>query len=160
MDILLLTLAGFALIIIDLLLIPGSVLVAAGSVMILYSVYLNFDRYGLGLASLHLLACLAVAPKLVMWSFKRYSLKGEMKAKEGFVGVEDHKPLVGRRAQAISDLRPSGTIALEIDGDEQRLDCIAEGGFIESGAEVVIAEIRGPSLVVRPAPPPEESASP
>jgi len=149
MDIIGLTLAGFALILVDLLLIPGSVLVAVGSGLVLYSVYLNFDRNGVGWALLHLAVCLAIAPKLIMWSFKRYSLKGEMGKNEGYVGVDDHKTLIGKRARAATDLRPSGMIDVVVDGEEQRLDCIAEGGFIERGSEVEVTEERGPSLVVR-----------
>lgn len=147
--ILLLTVVGFAIIIADLLFIPGGLLVAIGIGMILFGIYLNFDRFGILSAVLHLGACIAVVPKLLSWSVGRVELKHELTAAEGFVGVEDHSRFFGREGVAYSDLRPSGSVILVENGEEIQLDCIAEGGYIESGEQVVIIAERGPSLVVR-----------
>lgn len=148
MLIVLLTLVGFALILIDLLFIPGMLLLTAGSIAILYSVYLNFLENGLLWAALHLLACLAVVPKLITTSLNRIALKTEMPKEDGYLGIPDLKHLIGKTGTAFSDLRPSGSVELELEGQKELMDCISEGGYIEKGSPVIVREQRGPSLVV------------
>ena len=147
--ILLLTVIGFAIIIADLLFIPGGLLVVIGTGMVLYSVYLNFDNFGIISAILHMGACLAVVPRLVSWSVGRVALKSELSAEDGFVGTEDHTRFIDKEGVARSDLRPSGSVIVVQEGEEHHLDCIAEGGYIEKGERVVITAERGPSLIVR-----------
>jgi len=145
---LLLTLLGFVFILIDLIFLPGLVLVAVGAGIILYAVSLTFAQYGIAWASVHLISCLALVPRLVKGSLRRVALKKELRAEEGYIGVADHSHLLGRQGTAFSDLRPAGSVQVEIDGRHQLLDCIAEGGFIAKGEAVTFLEQRGPSLVV------------
>ena len=149
MEILLLTTLGFVLVLVDILVVPGSLLVAVGSGVILYSVYLNYLENGPWVAGLHLLLCLATLPKLVIWGFQRLSLKGEMRNRDGYIGVEDRRAFVGLRGVTQSPLRPSGSVSILVDGEEEYLDCISDGDYIESGVEVEVIEDRGTSLVVR-----------
>jgi membrane-bound ClpP family serine protease len=146
----LLTLLGFVLILIDLIFLPGLVLVAVGSGIILYAVSLTFAEFGPVWATLHLFACLALVPRLVKGSLRRVALKKELRAEEGYVGVADHSHLLGMKGMAFSDLRPAGSVQVELEGRHHLLDCIAEGGFIAKGEAVTILEQRGPSLVVAP----------
>ncbi|MCB1051492.1 MAG: hypothetical protein KDC71_12915 [Acidobacteria bacterium] len=148
MLIVVLTFLGFFLILADLLFIPGMVLLTIGSGMILYSVYLNFIENGLFWAALQLIACLAVVPKIITISLNRIALKTEMPKEDGYIGIPDMTHLIGKKGKAFSDLRPSGCIELEIEGQKELLDCISEGGFIEKGSFVQVLEQRGPSLVV------------
>ena len=142
------TLLGFVLIIVDLVLVPGLVLLILGSGLILYSVYLNYLDYGLISALIHLLVCLAVVPYLVRKSLARIALKKEMSAEDGYLGLPVRKHYVGMEGVAFTDLRPSGTIQIEKEGRRELLDCISEGGFLEKGTAVKILAERGPSLVV------------
>lgn len=143
-----LTILGFALIIFDIMVIPGGIVIAVGSALICYAIYLNFDSYGIMSAAGHLLLCIAVVPFLVSWSLGRVALKGEMTAEDGYIGLENQNHLVGQVGTAISDLRPSGTVMLGDSENGERVDCIAEGGFIDKGNTVIVTECRGPSLVV------------
>ncbi|MDJ0840571.1 MAG: NfeD family protein [Acidobacteriota bacterium] len=147
--ILLYTIGGFAMIVADLLFIPGGFIIAIGSVVILYAVYITYGEFGIWWALIHLGTCLALVPKLVTTSLGRVALREEMTADRGFVGIDEHNHLIGRQGRAHTDLRPSGMLAIEIDGREEHLDCIAEGGYITKGEPVVVTEERGPSLVVR-----------
>ena len=149
MEILLLTLLGFILIMLDLIFLPGGALVLVGSCSIIYGIFLNYKNHGWPAALVHFLACLATVPMLVRWSLDRVSLKKELLASDGFVGVDDHRAYFGLTGQARSDLRPSGTVMLLIEGEPIFLDCVAEGGYIEQGETVEIHEERGPSLIVR-----------
>ena len=145
-----LTVGGFVLILLDLMLIPGGLLVATGSLAILYAVFLNFQAYGVVSAAVHLALCLAAVPKLISTSFDRVALKTELKADDGFVGLEDRSRYIGMEGVAFTDLRPSGTVVVRVQDHEERLDCISEGGYVAKGTSVVIFEERGPGLVVRP----------
>lgn len=149
MKILLLSVCGFLFILLDLVLLPGVVLLLFGSCLILYAIYLNYLDYGLLPALLHLAVSLAFVPKMITWSLGRVALKNEMKKEDGYVGIPDRKHLIGMKGKALSDLRPAGAVALQEGDEEIRLDCVAQGGYIEQGARVVIVEDRGPSLVVR-----------
>jgi len=144
-----LTLLGFLAIIFDILVIPGGIVIAAGIGAIGYAVYLTYETYGLFPAVVHAVLCLGTAPIIVIWSLRRVALMNEMTVENGFVGVDDHRDLIGIKGVAFSNLRPSGTVSIHRDGHREQLDCIAESGFIEKGSPVVITEARGPSLVVR-----------
>lgn len=144
-----LTVVGFALIILDLLFVPGSIFVVAGSVMVVYSIYLNFIEIGWLSGSVHLLLSLAAVPKLFFWSMERASLKEEMHAEDGYVGVDDRSGYIGQQGIARSDLRPSGVVRLQTEAGEVQLDCVAEGGYIDKGSRVLVVEDRGTSAVVR-----------
>ncbi|CAM2068794.1 NfeD family protein [Sulfidibacter corallicola] len=151
MWILLLSLIGLCLILVDVLAIPGSVFALIGTGFIGYSIYLNYLEYGFVSAALHFVVCAAVIPALVLFVLKRWTLKGEMAAEDGYVGIEKRAGFIGCEGIAFSDLRPSGTVAIDRDGEELHLDCITDGRFIEKGSRVKIVEERGPSLVVRAA---------
>lgn len=146
--IILLTLGGFALILIDLVFLPGLIMVAAGSAMILYAVYLNYMEYGFWAALIHLIVCLAFVPKLVVWSLGRVALKKEFRAEDGYTGLPDRSQYVGLTGKTISPLRPSGTVAVVVDGKRIHLDCISESGYVDTGIQVEVLDERGPSLVV------------
>ncbi len=146
--ILLLTLVGFALIIIDLMFLPGGLIIALGCGGILYSVFLNYSHFGVLPAAIHLTCCLAAAPKLTTWSLSRVALKHEMHAEAGFVGIASRAQYIGMQGIAISDLRPAGRVRIDL-ASPTFLDCVAEGGYIAKGEAVHVVEERGPSLVVR-----------
>ena len=53
--------------------------------------------------------------------------------------------LVGRIGRTVTDLRPSGTAAF----DDERIDVVTEGPFIEAGAPVIVLRAEGYRHVVR-----------
>ena len=63
------------------------------------------------------------------------------------VGSAGQRDLVGRPGLAVTTLRPSGRAVI----DGKTLLVVADGEFIESGSEVVVAEVRGNRVVVRKA---------
>jgi membrane-bound ClpP family serine protease len=62
-------------------------------------------------------------------------------------GFVDLSRWIGREAQTVTDLRPAGIA--EIDGE--RLDAVAEGGFVARGTRVRIVAARLNQVVVEPA---------
>jgi membrane-bound serine protease (ClpP class) len=78
--------------------------------------------------------------------FRRALLVDGLDASEGFVAALPRADLVGREGVAATDLRPAGTIVI---GDE-RIDAVAETGFVLAGSAVRIVRAEGYRHVVRP----------
>ncbi|MEW6755678.1 MAG: NfeD family protein [Candidatus Latescibacterota bacterium] len=80
-------------------------------------------------------------------AFNRLILRSETRASEGYVSsaTEHDQDLVGKRGIALSDLRPAGIGMF----DGQRLDIIAEGEFIEEQTPIQIVQARGSRVVVK-----------
>ena len=78
--------------------------------------------------------------------FRRALLVDGLDARDGFVAALPRADLVGREGVAATDLRPAGTIII---GDE-RIDAVAESGFVSAGAAVRVVRAEGYRHVVRP----------
>ncbi len=68
--------------------------------------------------------------------------------KKGIAGTETaatSSALVGQRGKAMTDLRPVGTCMIE----NQRRDCLAEGGVILAGRKVEVVAADGMQIKVR-----------
>ncbi|MCB9396478.1 MAG: hypothetical protein H6510_01565 [Acidobacteria bacterium] len=103
-----------------------------GSIAILYSVYFNFIENGF-LGSLTPARLFSRCTKIITISLNRIALKTEMPKEDGYLGIPDLKHLIGKTGTAFSDLRPSGSVELELEGQKELMDCISEGGYIEKG---------------------------
>lgn len=60
----------------------------------------------------------------------------------------DTGPFVGERGEAITDLRPGGSARL--DGDGRVAAVVSDSGFVKAGAKLVVREVAGNRIVVRP----------
>jgi len=63
----------------------------------------------------------------------------------GYISAPERDDLVGRIGLTVTDLRPSGTASF----DEERIDVVTEGPFIEAGARVVVLRADGYRHLVR-----------
>lgn len=82
-------------------------------------------------------------PSSTRWS--GLFLRDSTHASEGFISAPQRGELVGRTGIALTDLRPSGTALF----DEERLDVVTEGEFVQSGASVTVLRSDGYRHVVR-----------
>lgn len=140
---------GLVIIALDLIFIPGGLLIIVGSCFLVYSVYLNYAAHGAWAALIEIIVILSILPFLIRYGLSRLALKSEMRAEDGFVAVEDFSIHIGKEGKAMTDLRPSGTVLVPGETGEMRLDCIAEGGYIEAGEQVKVVGSNGPSITVR-----------
>jgi membrane-bound serine protease (ClpP class) len=60
----------------------------------------------------------------------------------------DVSPFVGERGEAITDLRPGGSARL--DGDGRVTAVVSDSGFVKAGAKLIVREVAGNRIVVRP----------
>ena len=70
----------------------------------------------------------------------------------GYISAPERDYLVGQVGLTLTDLRPSGTASF----DDERIDVITEGPFIEEGVRVVVLRADGYRHVVREADEDEE----
>lgn len=73
-------------------------------------------------------------------------LRQETSMKEGYVSAPEHQNLMGRQGVVTRELRPAGTVV--IDGNP--VDVVSEGDYITKGQRVVVVEVTGSRVVVRP----------
>ena len=78
---------------------------------------------------------------------KKLVLKTELPAEEGYGSTpeEDHRWL-GKKGMALTDLHPSGIAHFQ----EERVDVVSEGDFINAGQPIEVVRIDGNRIVVRP----------
>ena len=75
---------------------------------------------------------------------KRFVLSTVQKQGQG-TGAEDLSELTGQKGTAITALRPAGAAKIA----DRRVDVISEGGYIETGAPIVVTLVEGPRVVVK-----------
>lgn len=77
-------------------------------------------------------------------TFNKLILNENLNFKSGYAAKQDFNKLVGKVGKAITDLRPAGTIILE----NERIDVVTEGDYIEKNNDVMIKKIEGSKVVV------------
>ncbi len=144
--IVLMFLVGVTLVLIETAL-PGIIIGLIGGVLTAVSIYFAFAHHGLafGLALSGIAA--VVIPLGVVWVLLRTTLRDSQREEDGYVAnPSELATLVGMRGQALTPLRPAGTCAI----GRARVDVVTDGTFIEQGASVVVAQVEGGRVVVRP----------
>lgn len=143
---------GFALLIAEFI-IPGGVAGFLGIAAILGSVLLaGGDLKTTAIAVLIAMIVATIGMVIVVKFFgkrldlfKRIILTDATDTAGGYVSTTNRPELVGKIAQTVTALRPSGTIKL----DDERIDAVSEGRFIDSGKDVKIIKVEGSRIVVR-----------
>jgi membrane-bound serine protease (ClpP class) len=74
----------------------------------------------------------------------------------GYLSAPDRADLEGRAGEALTDLRPSGTVSI----DGERIDVVTEGPWVEKGETVVVLRAESYRHVVRKAEPGDEEDVP
>jgi membrane-bound ClpP family serine protease len=60
-------------------------------------------------------------------------------------------PRMGTTRSALTDLRPGGTARFADDnGIDQNVDVVSDRGFVSAGSKLIVTEIHGNRVVVRP----------
>jgi membrane-bound serine protease (ClpP class) len=161
MDILLF-LIGVALLIVEIFVIPGfGVFGIAGIILIVAGLFMglvsDFPLVGtdimaiaiIQLASSFVLSAIVIyflaktLPKSSMWN--NLILSKGIKATSGYTSNEEFKKLIGLTGEALTDLRPSGTVIIE----GKRYDVVSQGDFIVKNTKVVVVSEEGSKIVVK-----------
>ncbi len=146
---LLLILFGIALLVLEILILPGLIAGIVGALFILFALSWVFSDYGSAIGiyvSIATIVCTALtlyfALRSKMW--KRFSLHTSLK--DNRVNVVDSEQIkIGDRALTLSALRPMGTLLI---GDK-KVEAQTNGELIPPNTEVEIINIQPNRLIVK-----------
>lgn len=133
--------------------VPGGILGIIGSISIVASLFIA--GYDFTQMSISILIALIVAiitfvifyrsVGLNRGLFKKLILQDRTTTEEGYISTKDRTDLIGKEGKSITPLRPAGTILV----DDERIDVVTEGSFIEANKPVKIIFVEGMRIVVR-----------
>jgi membrane-bound serine protease (ClpP class) len=89
------------------------------------------------------LALTAFLPKTKV--FGTFVLSESQKRELGYSSHASHEELVGKEGVALTTLRPSGTALI----DDERVDVVSDGGYIEANKPVRVVRIEGIRIIVK-----------
>lgn len=144
---------GILLLLTEGFVIPGFGFVGIlGFGAVIGSIVLVFGDVQLALASLSIALSVSILAIIFLWKritqtpfWKRLILSQKESRHEGYSAPTDFGHLIGRQGQALTILRPAGTVII----DEKRYDVVSDGGFIQANSLVEVVLIEGTRVVVR-----------
>lgn len=157
-EVVVLFLVGLSLLLLELFVIPGfGVAGILGIVSIFGSLILSYPTPAQAMGAISISIVVAVFLVFLLIRFLsrggrklgragRIVLEHSEVPEEGYVGVEDLRPLLDAEARAITPLRPVG--AINVGG--RRVEAISEGGFVLQGTHVRVVRVEGNRVFVRP----------
>ncbi|WP_111438950.1 NfeD family protein [Psychrobacillus insolitus] len=77
--------------------------------------------------------------------FNKMILSDATSTDKGYVSNENRTDLIGKVAITMTPLRPAGTIRM----DNERIDAVSDGSYIDKGKRVKIIKVEGSRIVVR-----------
>ncbi len=148
----LLLIAGFVLVGIEMVLPGFSVPGVSGIICLVAGVFLLADSVMEAvIITLAVLALLGILLAVILSLLSRGKLKSpiiledELESAKGYISSNDLKYLLGKRGTAGTDLRPSGVGIF----DDVNFDVVSEGEYISRDAQIEIIKVEGSRLIVR-----------
>lgn len=77
--------------------------------------------------------------------FSKLVLRDATTTEEGYVSNVNRIDLIGKEGKTLTPLRPSGTVLI----NDERIDVVTEGNYVDSDKKVKIIEVEGSRIVVR-----------
>ena len=150
--VLLLFIGGLALIGLEMF-IPGGIVGTVGIITVIYAIiYVNKSTYYIAfilVVSLILAVILYYVNRNVfhkkLMFLDRLVLNDSISTKDGYVASESRLELLGQKLIAYTDLRPAGVAIL----DNEKLDVVTDGDFIEKGNKIEVIRVEGMRIVVK-----------
>lgn len=152
MEAVILLIIGIILIILEFF-IPGGIVGLIGVGAIIGSLFLSGYDLGHMSMSIAIAFIVAVVGAVILFKtiglekgiFRHVILRDRTTTDLGYVSSENRPELIGKKGIAVTPLRPSGTAVF----DDERLDVVSEGNFIDIDQKVTIVKIEGVRIVVR-----------
>ncbi|MEK7449893.1 MAG: NfeD family protein [Planctomycetota bacterium] len=128
------------------LFVPGGILGIMGAAGLGISLYFGFAEYGRFLGLGQICLTLIILPLILYFGLKRLTLQKELKSSEGFIIKEaDHSKFLKAEGTTLTDLRPAGLALI----NNQKIDVVTEGAFINKNTKIKVFDIQGNRVVVR-----------
>jgi len=146
-----LQLIGILVIIAEIILPSGGILSILAAGLFGYSLYLVFTKLSTSAGMVFVIADLILIPILVYFGIKflaksPVTLRTKLSKEDGVTAQSpDQNDYLGRQGLAITDLRPSGVAKI----NEERLDVVTQGEYIEKQTKILVIAVRGNQIVVK-----------
>jgi len=144
--------AGFVLIGIEMVLPGFSVPGISGIVCLLVGIFIVSDTLVEGaIITIIILALIGAMLAIILGLLSKSKLKSpiilkdEQNKDKGYISSNDLKYLLGKHGVALTDLRPTGTA----DFDGINFDVISEGRYLLKDTKLVIYKVQGSKLIVK-----------
>ena len=152
MEAIVLLVLGILLIILEFF-VPGGILGLIGAGAVIGSLFLAGYDIGHMTLSISIAFIVAIIAFIILFKwvglergiFKKIILRDRTTTELGYVSASDRPELIGQEGITVTPLRPSGTALF----DEERIDVVSEGGFVEKDKHVMIVQVEGIKVVVR-----------
>ena len=144
-------LIGILVIIAEIILPSGGILSILATGLFGYSLYLVFAHISTSAGMALVIADIILIPILVYFGIKflaksPVTLRTKLSKKDGVTSQSpDYNDYLGSQGVAVSDLRPSGVATIE----DQRLDVVTQGEYIEKQTQIIVIAVRGNQIVVK-----------
>ena len=153
---------GCALVVLEVFIPSGGFLAFLSAAAFIGAIVVAFRYRGTTVGMTFLLVSVVSVPILVAVAFKYWPMTpmgraflGELPSEEEVAPEDPRRDLIGRVGVARSKMLPSGAVLI----DGQLVDAVSQGMAIDPEQYVVITEVRGNRVVVRPANDDERPAS-
>jgi membrane-bound serine protease (ClpP class) len=146
----LLQVLGLVVIVVEIFVPSLGLLAAMAAGILFYSLYLVFTTISFTMGMVFLGVDILLIPVILVLGFKALgasslSLHKKLSSKEGVSSqAPDLVSWKGKIGEAITDLRPSGTVMI----DGKRLDAVTDGEYVDAGTPVVVTLVSGNRIVV------------
>lgn len=146
---------GIVLIILEFF-VPGGIIGVLGFLAITGSLFLATDNIvhmgvsiltSIGIAVLTTIIMAKVLGKR-MKIFRKIVLRDSTSTESGYVSNKNRTELIGLEGITLTPLRPAGTVLIE----DERIDVVSEGSFVQKDKKVKIIKVEGSRIVVREIP--------
>ena len=135
------------------LFVPGGILGVVGGAMMVMSVIFAGESVTHMVLSIIIAMIIAVVGMVILMKFfgkklhvfNKLVLRDATTSEEGYVSNENRIELIGKVGQTLTALRPAGVVQV----DDERLDVVSEGTFIDAHKQVTIVKVEGSRIVVR-----------
>lgn len=133
--------------------VPGGIIGSIGLIAVGGSLFMATDNFTLIAVSLLIafVVSLTVSILLVkvfnknMKFFKKMVLRDATTTEEGYVSNVNRVELLGKIGTALTPLRPAGIAYI----NDERVDVVTEGSFIDQDSDVIVVKVEGSRIVVR-----------
>lgn len=132
--------------------LPGGIMAAGGTLVLIIALALLFLQGKSSIEILLFLAAMAIGLFVViraaLWSIRRTKSEDTMfleTDQEGYHATSFDEKLIGRDAKALCDLHPGGYVLVE----RKKYSALSVAGFIEKGQTVEILSGEGETLKVK-----------
>ncbi|QGH34973.1 nodulation protein NfeD [Gracilibacillus salitolerans] len=147
-----LLLLGIVLIIIEIF-APGGILGFIGIGAIVGALFMSTDDPGHMAVSIAIALIASIIVAVILFKtiglekgvFRHVILNDSTTTEQGYVSSINRSELIGQEGMTVTPLRPSGSAEFE----EERLDVVSEGSFINVNTPIKIIKVEGSRIVVR-----------